>query len=159
MRQYGTIFLKYLNCMFLFCQDTPLMCEYRFILKNLPTYVRLNKAFSSTSFFFRLLLQLLCETRQESSFICSYFQSKFSASGQQIQKSTQRTFYSCTTCCRHGDLDDAHLSFKRLWRKSIIYIYKNTLNGQCRSFISVISMYASHRIFNMVFIYTTTTFS
>ena len=56
-----------------FLSNTPLMCEYRFILKNLPTYVRLNKAFSSTSFFFRLLLQLLCETRQESSFICSYF--------------------------------------------------------------------------------------
>ena len=144
--------------MFLFCQDTPLMCEYRLYSKFFPHMSVWTKGFQQHQLFFWLLLQLLRETRQDLSFICSSFWSKFSTSGQQIQKSTQPTFYSCTTCCRHDDLDDAHLSFKRLWRKSIIYIYKNTFNDQCRSFISVISMYTSHKIFNMVFIYTTTTF-
>ena len=78
--------------MFLFCQDTPLMCEYRLYSKFFPHMSVWTKGFQQHQLFFWLLLQLLRETRQDLSFICSSFGQSFLHLDNRYKKAHNRPF-------------------------------------------------------------------
>ena len=91
-------------------------------------------------------------TQKNFRYFCSIWPGKL-VSGQQMQENKYRSIYICTVYCRLNDLSNGHTSLKRFRKGTITYIYKNTLNGLCKSFISMILIYTSNELFGLVFLY------